>query len=72
MEGAVTSKAWQRALADLIARECPDARVERTAGGHVRIVMGNGRCVVTSGSPSDWRALLNTRAQLRRTARQSR
>lgn len=68
----MTSKQWQRALADVIARECPTATIERTRNGHVRIVLSNGRCVVTSGSPSDWRALLNTRAQLRRTARQSR
>jgi hypothetical protein len=42
-------------------------RVERTRGGHVRLILVNGRTLITSGSPSDWRSTRNTQARVRRS-----
>jgi hypothetical protein len=40
--------------------------VDRTAKNHVRFRSPSGCVVVTSGTPSDWRALLNFKSVLRR------
>ena len=47
--------------------------VAATRGNHVIVRDPHGRRVlVTSGTPSDYRALLNARAQLRRATRTAR
>jgi predicted RNA binding protein YcfA (HicA-like mRNA interferase family) len=43
--------------------------VMRTRGGHWRLRHPNGGIVVTSSTPSDRRAVLNMRAQMRRAER---
>jgi hypothetical protein len=40
--------------------------VSLTRGNHLRIDVPGGGCVHTSSTPSDWRSVKNTRAQLRR------
>jgi hypothetical protein len=62
----VTTRAWRNALAEL-ARE-HGGTVEGTRGNHLAIVLPNGERVICSGTPSDWRALANTRANVRRAA----
>jgi predicted RNA binding protein YcfA (HicA-like mRNA interferase family) len=44
-------------------------QLSRTRGGHWLLRHPSGAVVVTSGSPSDWRTLRNTRAQMRRAER---
>lgn len=41
-------------------------KVSRTRSGHVRFVSKDGQPLVTSGTPSDIRAVYNARAALRR------
>jgi hypothetical protein len=48
---------------------CRFESVELTKGNHLRIVLANGRCVVTGGTPSDHRAFLNCAAQIKRSLR---
>ncbi len=43
--------------------------VEPTRGGHLRIRHMNGKSTTVSATPSDKRALLNVRADVRRLAR---
>jgi hypothetical protein len=40
--------------------------VERIGGGHLKVVLSNGRFVITSATPSDWRAALNLAGCMRR------
>jgi hypothetical protein len=49
-----------------LEREFPFATVERTGGGHLRLTLPNGRFVIAPATPSDWRALDNLRAMVRR------
>lgn len=42
--------------------------VERSKNNHIRLVKPGFRTVHTSATPSDHRVLMNTRAQLRRSA----
>jgi predicted RNA binding protein YcfA (HicA-like mRNA interferase family) len=44
-------------------------QVARTRGGHWRLLHPNGGIVVMSSTPSDYRALANLKAQLRRAER---
>lgn len=46
--------------------EALGARVEMTKNSHWKVFCPDGSIVVTGGTPSDRRALLNFRAQLRR------
>jgi hypothetical protein len=57
----------KRELSALIkACEAQGFEVKRTTNQHLRVTKG-GRPVVTfSGTPSDWRAIKNAMAQLRR------
>jgi hypothetical protein len=41
-------------------------RLEHARGGHVKLILSNGRALITSGSPSDWRGARNTQARIRR------
>jgi hypothetical protein len=62
----VTWRSWLAELTALAAAH--GGTVERTRGGHVVVRLPNGATVYTSATPSDRRALLNTRADLRRAA----
>jgi hypothetical protein len=46
-------------------------RVEQTNGNHLRLLLANGRHVYAALTPSDWRALRRTRADVRRELRAS-
>jgi hypothetical protein len=41
-------------------------RVEQTGGNHLRLLLANGRQVYASLTPSDWRSVRRTRADVRR------
>ena len=43
-------------------------RVELSAGNHLKLYLPSGRFVITGGTPSDRRALLNCVALVRRLA----
>jgi hypothetical protein len=46
--------------------------VTKTAGGHIRLAHANGAVIFTGSTPSDWRAVRNATADLRRAERQPR
>lgn len=54
---------FRRLLRDAEAQGC---RVERTAGGHIKVMLPNGGMVVTAGSPSDKRGMKNFESALKR------
>jgi hypothetical protein len=62
---AITTSQVKRFL----KRECPDATVEHRRSGHFKLIMPNGKSVIVACSPSDWRAMKNTRAQIKRAMR---
>lgn len=41
-------------------------KVERTAGGHIRVTAPNGQRTVTASTPSDYRSIANSKAELAR------
>jgi hypothetical protein len=45
------------------------AAPERTGGGHFKMVHPSGKCVWFGNSPSDYRATLNLRSDIRRIER---
>lgn len=49
-----------------LRREFPFSEIEITNGNHLRLQLPNGRSVFASATPSDRRAMLNTRAEVRR------
>lgn len=49
-----------------LKREFPDCKFELTRKSHIRMILPNGRFVITSGSPSDVRAIRNIRTTIRR------
>ena len=63
----------RHALKQLLrAAEARGWSVELTRrGAHVRLVHPSGGLVVAASTPSDWRALANLRAQLRRAERRA-
>jgi predicted RNA binding protein YcfA (HicA-like mRNA interferase family) len=44
--------------------------VDRTRGNHLREVSSRGSVVTVATTPSDYRAVLNTRARIRRISKQ--
>jgi hypothetical protein len=60
---------WRRAVEALAAAH--GRSVEATAGGHLRLIKDGAAPIYTASTPSDWRALANTRAQLRRMDREA-
>lgn len=46
--------------------------VKRTAGGHLKFTKTGCAAIYTGSSPSDYRAELNARAQIRRVEREAR
>ena len=44
--------------------------VDRTRGNHLRVVSSRGSVVTVATTPSDYRAVLNTRARIKRIAKQ--
>lgn len=66
----MTKATWLRELTEMLAVEDPRARLSATRSGHVVVICSNGIRVVSSGTPGDSkRALLNTRALVRRALR---
>jgi hypothetical protein len=59
-----------RKLTRSLTAEYPFAVIEPTRGGHIRLRLPTGKSVFTSATPSDQRACLNTRAEIRRQMRQ--
>ena len=55
-----------------LKREFNFARVEHTGGGHLRLVLPNGRAVYTASTPSCSRTLANLRRDVRKELRGSR
>ena len=49
-----------------LTREFPGITFVRTHKGHWKICLPNGKVTFTSGTPSDRRALWNTRAKIKR------
>ena len=49
-----------------LQRAFPFARIERTAGGHMRIRLPTGHIIYKSSTPSCWRSGRNLRAYIRR------
>lgn len=58
---------WRRHVNRIAAQH--GCTVEPTRNGHLRIRHMNGRFTTVSGTPSDKRALLNVRADIRRLVR---
>lgn len=63
----MNSRTWRATLADLAAEH--GGTLEHTQGTHLVIRLGNGARVYTSATPSDHRAIMNVRADVRRAAR---
>jgi hypothetical protein len=57
---------WRRQLEHELG---PDGIVTRTGSGHYKLMLPNGRTVIASSTPSDWRALQHVRADIRRAMR---
>ena len=55
-----------RKLVRQLERAFPEAKVETTRGGHIKIKLPNGTIVFTSSTPSDRRTMLNVRGEVRR------
>jgi len=49
-----------------LQREFPDAKIEKTNGGHTRLVLPNNRFVIVSSTTVSKRALRNTRRLVKR------
>jgi hypothetical protein len=64
----MTRAAHARTMRDL-AREY-GATLDVTGSCHYRLRLPSGAIVFAPGTPSDWRALRNVRAELRRAAEQ--
>ena len=65
----MTRSAHARELRDLARQYGASLAVTRRC--HYRLDLPNGRVVFAPGTPSDWRAVRNLRAELRRAAEQA-
>lgn len=66
----MTHAEWLKALRAMLAVEDVRARLSATRRGHVVILLSSGGRVIAAGTPSDSkRALMNTRALVRRGLR---
>jgi hypothetical protein len=65
----MTIRTWRRDLARELEALGIEPTITPTSSGHLRINLSNGEVVYTSSTPSDWRSLLNVRAQVRRAMR---
>ncbi len=55
-----------------LRKEFPEASIEVTRGGHIRIRFVGRTPVFTAATPGDWRSMYNVRAEVRRATRKSR
>lgn len=63
----------ERELKRMLDADGHNGSIEKTKGNHIRIVLSAGdqsRAVIAPSTPSDHRSIANTRAQLRRVARE--
>jgi hypothetical protein len=61
----LSSQKFEREL----RREFPECKFERTGKSHLKIILPNGRFIITSNTPSDVRVLRNVRKTMKHEAR---
>ena len=64
---------YKRELLEFVEALCAECTLEPRGSGHILIRMAGPlgkRCVTVASTPSDGRANLNARAQIKRTARE--
>lgn len=61
-----------REIERMVSEQTDTFEIQKTRGGHIAIVIGAGprsERVIVSGTPSDYRSILNARSQVRQIVR---